>query len=96
MKVLRDSTERKHFEEELQKRNVALQEADRRKNEFLALLAHELRNPLAPIFNGLALLERENLASETQRETRQMVLRQVRQLADLVDDLLDVSASPAA
>jgi PAS domain S-box-containing protein len=90
-KVLRDSTERKHFEEQLQERNRALQEADRRKDEFLAVLAHELRNPLAPIFNALSILEQEGLASETRRQARLLIDRQVRALARLIDDLLDVS-----
>ena len=89
-KVLRDSTERKHFEEELQKRNEALEEADRRKDEFLAVLAHELRNPLAPMFNALSILEQGNLPAETARHTRLLIDRQVRQLTRLVDDLLDV------
>ncbi len=89
-KVLRDSTERKCFEEELQKRNEALEEADRRKDEFLAVLAHELRNPLAPMFNALSILEQENLPAETARHTRLLIDRQVRQLTRLVDDLLDV------
>jgi PAS domain S-box-containing protein len=90
-KVLRDSTDRKHFEEELEKRNLALQEASRRKDEFLAVLAHELRNPLAPIFNALSILVEEHLPEATRRETLLLVDRQVRQLARLVDDLLDVS-----
>jgi PAS domain S-box-containing protein len=90
-KVLRDSTERKHFEEELKRRNEALEEAARRKDEFLALLAHELRNPLAPIFNGLSILAHEDITSDIRKETRLMIDRQLRQLARLVDDLLDVS-----
>lgn len=90
-KVLRDSTERKHFEEELSQRNKLLEEMDRRKDEFLALLAHELRNPLGPIFNALQLLEDERITSEAARENRQIIHRQIRQLARLVDDLLDVS-----
>lgn len=55
VKVLRDNTERKHMEEELQRRADALKEANRRKDEFLAMLAHELRNPLAPLFTSLHL-----------------------------------------
>lgn len=90
-KVLRDSTERKHFEEELSRRNDSLEEMDRRKDEFLAVLAHELRNPLGPIFNALQLLEDERITSEAARENRQIIHRQVRQLTRLVDDLLDVS-----
>ncbi len=68
-----------------------LRDADRKKDEFLATLAHELRNPLAPVFNALSILEKENLAEDVQREARQIIDRQVRQLARLVDDLLDVS-----
>jgi PAS domain S-box-containing protein len=90
-KVLRDSTERKRFEEQLRERNKALTEADRRKDEFLAMLAHELRNPLAPIFNALSILEQPDLPSDTQRQARMMIDRQVRTLAHLIDDLLDVS-----
>jgi PAS domain S-box-containing protein len=90
-KVLRDSTERKHFEEQLEQRNKALKEADRRKDEFLAMLAHELRNPLAPIFNALAIMEQENLPAGHHRQARQLIDRQARILARLIDDLLDVS-----
>ena len=64
-----------------------LKEADRRKNEFLAMLAHELRNPLAPIRGGLDLLEMEGRDDETLRLMRE----QVEHLVHLVDDLLDVS-----
>jgi PAS domain S-box-containing protein len=90
-KVLRDSTERKRLEEELQKRNEALQEADRNKDEFLAVLAHELRNPLAPVFSALSILEQDNLPDDTRRHAREIIDRQVRQLSRLVDELLDVS-----
>jgi signal transduction histidine kinase len=90
-KVLRDSTERKRFEEQLQERNEALREADRRKDEFLAVLAHELRNPLTPILNALSILEQEGLPREDQRQARVLIDRQVRALARLIDDLLDVS-----
>jgi PAS domain S-box-containing protein len=90
-KVLRDSTDRKRFEEQLDESNKALQEADRRKDEFLAVLAHELRNPLAPIFNALSALEDDALPREAQRDARLVIGRQVRSLARLVDDLMDVS-----
>jgi PAS domain S-box-containing protein len=89
-KVLRDSTERKRFEEQLREKNVALQEADRLKDEFLAMLAHELRNPLAPIFNALSILHHEQLPSELGQQARSTIERQARILARLVDDLLDV------
>lgn len=65
-------------------------EMDQRKNEFLATLAHELRNPLAPIKNGLQLLEMMHL-SEDAETVRAMMSRQVEQIVHLVDDLLDIS-----
>lgn len=65
--------------------------ADRRKNEFLATLAHELRNPISPIKNALDLLDIADAAMEDERELRQIMQRQVNQLARIVDDLLDVS-----
>jgi two-component system, sensor histidine kinase len=68
-----------------------LSEADRRKDEFLALLAHELRNPLAPIRTGLAILDQERGLSEAGTEVRDVIRRQVDQLVRLVDDLFDVS-----
>jgi PAS domain S-box-containing protein len=66
-------------------------EADRRKDEFLATLAHELRNPLAPIRNGLEILRRTGELSPKAEHTRQVMERQFRHLVRLVDDLLDVS-----
>lgn len=68
----------------------AFREADRRKDEFLATLAHELRNPLAPIRTGLSILNVGGSA-EQQARTRQMMERQVRHLVHMVDDLLDLS-----
>jgi PAS domain S-box-containing protein len=81
---LRDITERKRAEE-------ALREADRRKDEFLAMLAHELRNPLAPIRTGIEIMQHINVADPQLRNIRDMLGRQVHQLGRLVDDLLDVS-----
>ena len=69
---------------------AALREADRRKDEFLATLAHELRNPLAPIRNGLQLIRLAGVDG-TLEETRCMMERQLEQMVRLVDDLLDVS-----
>ncbi|AKJ29856.1 chemotaxis protein methyltransferase CheR [Caldimonas brevitalea] len=69
----------------------ALREADRRKDEFLAMLAHELRNPLAPISSAAALLAMGRLDHEQVRRMSEIVERQARHLAGLVDDLLDVS-----
>jgi PAS domain S-box-containing protein len=85
-----DLTNRKRAEEALQRANAALAEADRRKNEFIAVLSHELRNPLAPIRYALPLLAEERLGEGGRRATA-VIDRQVTQLARLVDDLLDVS-----
>lgn len=81
-KILRDMTDRKRAEE-------ALQTADRRKDEFLATLAHELRNPLVPIRNGLQILK---LTSDeaTAADARSMMERQLGQMVRLVDDLMDI------
>ncbi len=77
--------------EELARVNAALREADKRKDEFLALLAHELRNPLTPITNALEILRLANDTGETVRRQRERMERQVAQLKRLVEDLLDVS-----
>jgi CheY-like chemotaxis protein len=69
----------------------ALRDADRRKDEFLATLAHELRNPLAPIRNSLEILKMPRVDATTLQQTRAMMERQVHHLVRLVDDLLDVS-----
>src|SRR5262249_28630113 len=66
-------------------------EADRRKDEFLATLAHELRNPLAPLRTSVQLLRRHGLASPELQRATDVIDRQVQQLVRLVDDLLDVS-----
>jgi PAS domain S-box-containing protein len=68
-----------------------LRDQDRRKDEFLATLAHELRNPLAPIRNALQILKMPRLDTTTVERSREMMERQVHQLVRLVDDLLDVS-----
>jgi signal transduction histidine kinase/ActR/RegA family two-component response regulator len=74
---------------ELEKLNRRLEEDDRRKDEFIAVLGHELRNPLAPLVNGLELLEIAN--GETVERARTVMRRQVEHLIRLVDDLLDMS-----
>jgi len=68
-----------------------LRQADQRKNEFLAILAHELRNPLAPLRNGLHILKLRSDADPTVSQTVSMMDRQMTHLVRLVDDLLDVS-----
>jgi len=69
----------------------ALRAADRRKDEFLATLAHELRNPLAPLANGLKLLDRAGDDPKVRQTAQAMMQRQLAQLVRLIDDLLDVS-----
>jgi signal transduction histidine kinase len=76
---------------ELTAANARLEEADRRKDEFLAVLAHELRNPLAPIRNVVALLRRRPTQDPVVQQMSAMLERQVTHLAQLVDDLMDVS-----
>jgi signal transduction histidine kinase/CheY-like chemotaxis protein len=76
---------------ELRRAYEALREADRRKDEYLAMLSHELRNPLAPIRSAVFLLERADPASDGARRARDVIARQVGHLARMVDDLLDVS-----
>jgi signal transduction histidine kinase/DNA-binding response OmpR family regulator len=76
---------------ELQMRNGELNDADRRKDQFLAMLAHELRNPLAPILNATRLLQEDGVGEDGRRRAIDAADRQVRHMARLVDDLLDVS-----
>ena len=68
-----------------------LREADRRKDEFLATLAHELRNPLAPIRSAVGALRSDLVSDEDKHEARAIIERQVAQMSRLIDDLLDVS-----
>jgi len=75
----------------LEATTAALQEADRRKDEFLAILAHELRNPLAPIRTAVQLLRKRDLAETQNIRAREVIERQVQHLVCLIDDLLDVS-----
>ncbi len=75
----------------LKQADAALREADRRKDEFLATLGHELRNPLAPIRNAAQLLARLQISDPQVQRIAQIIDRQVRHMVHLVDDLLDVS-----
>jgi PAS domain S-box-containing protein len=81
-KVTRDMTERKRLRE--------LEAASRHMNEFLATLAHELRNPLAPVRNALSVMMLEPFLSPTLKQCRDLIDRQISHLTRLVDDLLDV------
>ena len=83
VKVMQDATVRKRAQE-------TLQDEDRCKNEFLAMLAHELRNPLAPILNALQIIRLSDQRDLRER-AREMLERQVRYMVRLIDDLLDVS-----
>ncbi len=86
-----DIQDLKGLHEELRMVAARLSEADRRKDEFLATLAHELRNPLAPILTGLEVMKMVKNDPATLEEVRETMERQTRQLITLVDDLLDVS-----
>lgn len=89
---LRDMSQRGRLERQLQAQAKALADLHHRKDEFLAMLSHELRNPLAPLMNAVYLLrlEQEN-ESLIQQQARTIIERQIAQLTHLVDDLLEVS-----
>jgi two-component system, chemotaxis family, CheB/CheR fusion protein len=97
--VLVDIDNFRRLQEDLRQRVAELAEADRAKNEFLAMLAHELRNPLAPLLNGVELLKAvggaaggaARLDAGLIDETRAMMEHQIRNLTRMVDDLLDVA-----
>ena len=90
LETVRDVTEARRAQEALQQANAQLLEADRNKNEFLAALSHELRNPLAPIQNSVQVLERAP-GGELAQRALQVIGRQVRHMARLVDELLDTT-----
>lgn len=87
----RDVTEQRQAADDLAALAESLAEADRRKGEFLALLAHELRNPLAPIVNAVQIMRMTNGEGPLTRHAFQVLERQAAQLVRLVDDLLDVN-----
>jgi PAS domain S-box-containing protein len=89
--VSRDVTEHRKFEAALNETAERLAEADRRKDQFLATLAHELRNPLTPIRNALTLIRMRADDPAAVEDARRLADRQLSQLVRLVDDLLDVS-----
>ena len=86
-----DITERKQLEDQLQQQVKELAEADQRKNEFLATLAHELRNPLAPICNSLQLLRMTRVEDLSSSGLQEIMERQVDHMVRLVDDLMEMS-----
>jgi signal transduction histidine kinase len=79
------------LERRVQERTEALQEADRRKDEFLASLAHELRNPLAPVRAAVEVLRSDGTPERDRGQARSVIVRQVEHMTRLIDDLLDVS-----
>jgi signal transduction histidine kinase/ActR/RegA family two-component response regulator len=81
----------KQVQEQLREQAEALQEADRRKNEFIAMLAHELRNPLASIYTAIEIQRRKGSSDPELQWSSEVIERQVRHVSRLVDDLLDVS-----
>src|SRR5581483_1751936 len=87
----RDVTDRRRLEEELHKRMDQLSEVDRRKDEFLAMLGHELRNPLAPIVNSIEIMKLQGDDPRRITRAREIIERQVALMTRLVDDLLDIS-----
>ncbi len=89
--ITRDVTERRRAADELRRQSEALKEADRRKTEFLAMLAHELRNPLAPIRNGLQVMKLASQNGAVVEQARTMMERQLGHMVRLIDDLLDLS-----
>ena len=88
---IRDITERSRLEKLMQEQALALADLHRRKDEFLAMLSHELRNPLAPITNAVQLLRLQKNEDKLQQQACTIIERQVGQLTRLVDDLLEVS-----
>ena len=88
---IRDISERSHLERSLKEQTEALADLHRRKDEFLAMLSHELRSPLAPISNAVHLLRLRKNEEPLQQKARTIIERQVGQLTRLVDDLMEVS-----
>ncbi|QJD99450.1 PAS domain S-box protein [Massilia forsythiae] len=89
--MFRDTTARKQGEADMQRLAIGASEENRRKSEFLAVLAHELRNPLAPIRTGLELMRMRGDSPETVARVREMIDRQTTQMTHLISDLLDIA-----
>jgi len=91
LEINRDMTERRRLEDQARRLVTELSEADRSKNEFLAMLAHELRNPLAPIASALQILQRTDAGDASNERAKQVMARQMHKMVRIIDDLLDVS-----
>jgi PAS domain S-box-containing protein len=89
--TLTEVTDRKHAELELARLNQALQDADQRKDEFLATLAHELRNPLAPMRNSLSILRMKQSDPSIVARAGEVMERQMAHMVRLIDDLMDAA-----
>jgi PAS domain S-box-containing protein len=90
-KIARDISERRRAEEALRATEEALRVANQRKDEFMALLAHELRNPLAPIRYALAASRKHGATAEQRERSQEIIERQVTHMSRLLDDLLNVA-----
>ncbi len=88
---IRDISERRLLEKQVTEQAAALSDLHRRKDEFMAMLSHELRNPLAPISNAVHLLRLQKGENPIQQQAREVIERQLGQLSRLVDDLLEIS-----
>lgn len=88
---IRDISDRARLERQAQEQTTALADLNRRKDEFLAMLSHELRNPLAPILNAVHLLRHHGDENPLRRQAQDVIERQAGQLAHIVDDLMEVS-----
>ena len=89
--LVSDITDRKRMEMQLLRQAERLQEASQRKDEFLAMLAHELRNPLAPLANTLEIIRLQTKGNQLIEESVDVARRQIQHMARLLEDLLDVS-----
>ncbi len=89
--IVRDVSERKRLERELRQKLEQLAVADQRKDQFIGLLGHELRNPLAPVRNGLQILRRSTGDGDRINTILEMMDRQIGHMVRLIDDLLDIS-----
>ncbi len=89
--TFQDISDRKQAEAQLRRNEQTLKEADRKKDQFLAILAHELRNPLGPVRNAAHYLKLKEIPDPELKRPVEMIERQVEHMARLIDDLLDVS-----